>query len=201
MLNRFTLLSAAFCLLIFAACKKSNSGGNPSDPLVGNWTFTGETSNAHVTASESLGPVSLELVDPIVFRTINNTGTFTFTSDSLDAAGIGYTVDTTYTSYLYTGATVDSTTDTLNVTQPPTSSNVTYQLVGTDSINFPSGSPFALKIDSGQQTIQINGAHFTISGSTLTLTSTLTQTVNEMLDGVSIPTTAQVSSVITLTKQ
>jgi hypothetical protein len=88
----------------------------------------------------------------------------------------------------------------LTDTVAPASSTVSYQLIGQDSINFPNGSLFAVKLNTGQSA-QISGAHFTVSGNILTLTSTIDQTMNETIDGVTLPTTALIKSTITLTKQ
>jgi hypothetical protein len=82
-----------------------------------------------------------------------------------------------------------------------TNSAASYQLIGQDSIYFPNGSPFSVSVDTAQAPVQIKGAHFSISGSTLTLTSTFTQTGNETVNGITAPTTGHISSVITMTKQ
>ena len=146
------------------------------------------------------GPISVTVVNLIDFRTIDNMGSLNFTSDSLDAVGVGYTIDTTYTTYTTTGGITDTTVSSLMTTVQPTNTSASYQLIGQDSIYFPNGSPFAFNVDSIQPPIQINGAHFTISGSTLTITSTLNQSGNETVNGITAPTTGTVSSVITLSK-
>jgi hypothetical protein len=203
MLNRSFFLAITICLLLSVACKKSNHSGNNSgtDPLIGSWTFVGETTNANITSSASFGPITVKVVNLIDFRTLDNVGILTFTSDSLDAVGVGYSIDTTYTTYTYTGLSIDTTVSQLLTTVPPTNTSVSYQLIGQDSIYFPNGSPFTLNVDSIQPPIQIKGAHFMISGSTLTISSTLNQSGNETVNGITAPTTGTVSSVITLTKQ
>lgn len=203
MLNRSSFLAVTICLLLSFACKKSNHSGNNSgtNPLTGSWTFTGETTNANITSSASFGPITVKVVNLIDFRTLDNTGSLTFTSDSLDAAGVGYTIDTTYTTYTYTGSSIDTTISSMMTTVPSTDTSVSYQLIGQDSIYFPNGSPFALNVDSIQPPVKINGAHFTISGSTLTISSALNQSGNETVNGITVPTTGTVSSVITLTKK
>jgi hypothetical protein len=185
------------------ACKKSNHSGSNSgpNPLTGNWNFVGETTNADITSTASFGPISVKVVNLIDFRTIDNMGSLNFTSDSLDAVGVGYSIDTTYTTFTTTGGITDTTVSSLMTTVQPTNTSASYQLIGQDSIYFPNGSPFAFNVDSIQPPIQINGAHFTISGSTLTITSTLNQSGNETVNGITAPTTGTVSSVITLSKQ
>jgi hypothetical protein len=203
MLNRSSVLAITICLFLSVACKKSNNSGNNSgpNPLTGSWTFEGETTNANITSSASFGPITVKVVNLIDFQTLNNMGSLTFTSDSLDAVGVGYTIDTTYTTYTYTGLSIDTTVSPLLTTVQPTNTSVSYQLIGQDSIYFPNGSPFNLNVDSIQPPIQINGAHFAISGSTLTFTSTINQSGNETVNGITAPTTGTISSVITLSKQ
>jgi len=202
MSKALSFLATAIFLFLSVACKKSNhSGGNSGpNPLTGSWTFEGETTNANITSIASFGPISVKVVNLIDFRTLNNMGSLTFTSDSLDAVGVGYSIDTTYTTYTYTGSNIDTTVSLLAATVQPANSSFSYQLIGQDSIYFPNGSPFALNVDSIQPPIQINGAHFTISGSTLTFTSTLNQSGNETVNGITAPTTGVISSVITLSK-
>jgi hypothetical protein len=202
MLNRFFLLAIAFCLLFSVACKKSNHSGNSgSNPLVGSWTFVGETTNANITSSISIGPITAQVINLIDFRTINNAGSLIFTSDSLDAVGVGYSIDTSYVTIESAGGVSDTSVSPLTATVKPTDTASSYQLIGQDSIYFPNGSPFAMNIDSIQPPIQINGGHFTISGTTLTITSTINQSGNETINGITAPTTGTISSVITLSKQ
>ncbi|HUB61075.1 MAG TPA: hypothetical protein VL978_10255 [Puia sp.] len=202
MLKRSSFLAIALCLLFSVSCKKSNhSGGSGSNPLTGTWTFDGETSNADITSTISIGPISGQVINLIVFRTTNNAGSLTFTSDSLNAVGVGYSIDTTYTTIESAGGVSDTTISPLSATVQPTNTSVSYQLIGQDSIYFPNGSPFALNVDSTSPPIQINGAHFTISGTTLTITSTINQSGNETINGITAPTTAAIKSVITLSQQ
>jgi hypothetical protein len=187
---------------VATACKKSNhSGGSGSDPLTGDWTFQGEATNADIVSSISFGPLTVKVTNLIIFQTTNNTGNLTFTSDSLEAIGVGYTIDTTYTTYTNTGVSIDTSVSPLMTTANPTTTTASYKLIGSDSIYFPNGSPFSLNIDSIQPPIQINGAHFKISGSTLTFTSTINLSGNETIGGVTAPTTGPIKSVITLNKQ
>jgi hypothetical protein len=201
MLKKLTLVSAAFILLTIGACKKSNSGGGSgSDPLTGNWNFTSMTSNATVTATETVGPFTTTIIDIIDFTTKNNAGAFTFSADSLAVNGLGYTIDTTYTTYTYVATVGDTVVSPIMTTIAPASSTVAYKLIGQDSIYFPGGTPFSVGLSTGQS-LQINGAHFAISGTTLTLTSTINQTANETFNGITAPTNTQAKTIIKLSKQ
>ncbi len=202
MTNKFNLISAVLLLLTIGACKKSNSsGGNSgSNPLTGNWNFVSITSNAQVSGSETIGPFTTQIVEITDFTTKNNVGALDFTADSVATVGLGYTIDTTYTTYTYVGGAGDTVVTPFTTTVAPASSTAAYRLVGQDSIYFPGATPFSVGVSNGP-TVEINGAHFTVSGNTLTLTSTILQTANETFDGITAPATTQAKSTITLTKQ
>lgn len=200
MVKNITVLSAVLVIFFMGACKKSNSGSNSStNPLVGEtWNFVNLSSNANLTATES-GLVSAKIVDLTDFTTIDNSGTITFTTDSMSGSGIGYTIDTTYTTYTYVGSTGDTVTTPFTTTVAPTSSSTSYQLIGSDSIYFGSGTPFSVSLYAGD-TIKIEGAHFSISGNTLTLTSTIDQAGSVIYEGITAPSVTQITSKITLSK-
>lgn len=200
MVNKITFLSAVLMLFMTVACKKSNSGSSTStNPLTGTtWTFVDLTSDANLTATES-GLISGKIVDITDFTTIDNSGTITFAADSMSGSGIGYTIDTTYTTYTYVGSTSDTVTTPYTTTISPTSSSTSYQLIGSDSIYFGSGTPFAVSLYAGD-TVKIEGAHFTISGNTLTLTSTIDQAGSVTYEGITAPSVTQITSKIILSK-
>ena len=200
MANKITVLSAVLVVLIIGACKKSNSGGSSStNPLTGTtWNFVDLSSNANLTATES-GLISGKIVDVTDFTTTDNSGTITFSADSMSGSGIGYTIDTTYTTYTYVGSTSDTVTTPYTTIVAPTSSSTSYQLIGSDSIYFGSGTPFSVSLYAGD-TIKIEGAHFSISGNTLTLTSTIDQAGNVTYEGITAPSVTQITSKIILSK-
>src|ERR1700735_162517 len=108
---RISTFLAVICLFAVSACKKSNHSGSGSgpNPLTGNWVFNGETSNATTVSTIQIGPISAKVVNLIAFRTTNNAGSLSFTADSLNMVGIGYSIDTTYTTITSTGFTSDTT--------------------------------------------------------------------------------------------
>jgi hypothetical protein len=187
MVNKITVLSAVLVLFMMGACKKSNSGSSSStNPLTGTtWNFVDLTSDANLTATES-GLISGKIVDITDFTTIDNSGTITFTADSMSGSGIGYTIDTTYTTYTYSDQRAILSRLLTRQLLPPPLPATSYQLIGTDSIYFGSGTPFSVSLYAGD-TIKIEGAHFTISGNTLTLTSTIDQAGNVTYEGITAP--------------
>jgi hypothetical protein len=201
MANKITVLSAVFVILMMGACKKSNNGSSGStNPLTGTtWNFVDLTSNAQLTATVSEGLFSGTVEDVTAFTTIDNSGTITFTADSMAGSGIGYTIDTTYTTYTYAAGSGDTVTTPFTTTISPTSSSTSYQLIGSDSIYFGSGTPFSVSLYAGD-TVKIEGAHFSISGNTLTLTSTINQAGNVTYNSITAPSVTQIKSTITLSK-
>jgi hypothetical protein len=200
MVKNITVLSAVLLILTMSACKKSNSGSSSStNPLAGGtWNFVDLSSNANLTATES-GLISGKIVDLTDFTTIDNSGTISFTADSMSGSGIGYTIDTTYTTYTYVGSTNDTVTTPYTTTIAPTSSSTSYQLIGSDSIYFGSGTPFSVSLYAGD-TVKIEGVHFSISGNTLTLTSTIDQAGSVTYEGITAPSVTQITSKIILSK-
>ena len=199
MVNKIAFLSIGLVLLITVACKKSNSGGgSTANPLTGTtWNFVGLTSDANLTATE---PGVASVVDITDFTTIDNSGTITFTADSMSGSGIGYTIDTSYTTITTIGTGQPDTVMTAYTTTiSPTSSSTNYQLVGTDSIYFGASTPFAVSLYAGD-TIKIEGAHFTVSGNTLTLTSSIDQAGTVSYGILTVPSVTVIKSKITLTK-
>lgn len=200
MVKNITVLSAVLVILTMVACKKSNSGSGANNLAGTTWNFTSLTSNTNITASETVLGQTIKIVDIADFTTIDNTGTIAFTADSMVGTGVGYTIDTTYTTYDYVASTIDTVVSPLQTTVAPTNSTAGYKLIGSDSIYFENGSsPFSVSLYAGD-TVQIQGAHYSISGSTLTLTSTLTKTQSIDTLGTSIPATALIKSTITLSK-
>lgn len=200
MVNKITFLSAVLMLLMTGACKKSNSGGSTTtNPLAGGtWNFVDLSSDAKVTATES-GLISATIIDVTDFTTTANSGTISFTADSMSGSGIGYTIDTTYTTYTIIGTSEDSATTPYTTTISPTSSSTGYQLIGTDSIYFGASTPFSVTLYAGD-TVKIEGVHFTISGNNLTLTSIIDQAGSVTYEGITAPAVTQINSTITLSK-
>lgn len=87
-------------------------------------------------------------------------------SGTTQATGARYVITATTYAY-YQGMSYDTLTTPFSATLPATSMNVSYKLVGTDSMYFPNGGLLPTGITS---TSQGEGAHFVINGDTLRLT-------------------------------
>jgi len=161
---RFIFAGAAIGALLTVAisCKKSSSP--PSNAVTGTWNFVNMSAQTQVIAVVS-GDSTVTYANYI---TQNNSGSFTFTLDSMDVNSLAYSVSSTATTYAYyQGMVYDTLTTPFNAALPPTSMNVSYKLIGTDSMYFPNGGLLPAGITSSSTG---QGGHLAISGDTLRLT-------------------------------
>ncbi|HEV2480755.1 MAG TPA: hypothetical protein VGS79_13860 [Puia sp.] len=161
---RLTFVFAAIgaILTVAVSCKKSSSP--PSNAVTGTWNFVNMSARTQVNAVVS-GDSTITYASYI---TQNNSGTITFTIDSMAVNGLAYSVSSTATTYAYyQGMIYDTLTNPFIATLPATSMDVSYKLIGTDSLYFPNGGLLPTGITSSSQG---QGGHFVISGDTLRLT-------------------------------
>lgn len=154
--RKFTLLLFFAAVLIVCSCKKS-SPASTSNPLVGNWNFLYIKANA-----TSSGPAGgFNYVSTANFTTVNNSGTATFTKTAMELTSLAYSINTTFATSVYMGSTlVTSTTTPFSQVIPATSDTADYQIIGTDSIYFPNGSPVPGAA---------NGGRFAVNNDTLSI--------------------------------
>lgn len=154
MLRKFALLIFVAPLLLVYSCKKSSSS-TPPNPLVGNWNFLYIKANGTSSGSAA----GLTYVTAASFTTVNNSGSATFTKTSMELSHVAYSINTNATTSIYQGSTLLSTQSTpYTQTVPATSDTAAYQIIGTDSIYFPNGSPVPGAT---------NGGRFSINSDTL----------------------------------
>ena len=154
--RKFTLLACLFAVMVIVSCKKSSSPQN-SNGLIGNWNFL--YIKANTTASITVSGISNVTVAN--YTSQSNTGTATFTADSMALKNLAYAINTNATAYQYMGSTlIGSSTVPFNVTVPSTTETVAYKVIGSDSLYFPGGGPVP---GSG------SGGRFTIKGDTLNI--------------------------------
>jgi len=185
---RRTLIVVVVCsCLVALSCQKS-AQPPASNAVTGTWNLVSVNVQSRMTTVKS-GDTSISYPNYI---TQHNTGTITFTIDSMAMNGIGYTVDTTFYTYFYlNGIIVDTVSSPLIGTVPATSTGSPYKMVNTDSLYFPNSGAFPIGV--GASPTQGQGVQFVVSGDTLRLTSQSSDT-----------TTWQVivgKAVITLVKQ
>ncbi len=196
---KFTLFCAAAFLVIFSSCHKHNDRSSSKNALNGTWNFGSYSTNTVINTA-TVNKDSFIIVSK--FTTIDNKGAVTFDGSTMAVNGLGYVIDTTASVTAYvSGFNLGATPILIKDTVPATSYAVNYQLVGTDSIYFPLGGFSASVGLSTGETIAINGAHYTIDGNKLTLTSSMVQadTINE--GGHAYPAVTQIQSTIVMNKQ
>jgi hypothetical protein len=158
----FIIVVIGSLLTVAISCKKSSSP--PSNAVTGNWNFVNMSAQTQVNAVVS-GDTTITYAN---YVTQNNSGAIDFAIDSMKVNGLAYSVSSTATTYAYyQGMSYDTLTTPFSATLPATSMNVSYKLVGTDSMYFPNGGLLPTGITS---TSQGEGAHFVINGDTLRLT-------------------------------
>ena len=173
-------LTTAFSVLLLAtvSCKKSNPGPGSSSAVQGNWNFLFMTASTVASATSS-GVTSVTYTN---YRTINNTGTVTFTKDSMAVKGLAYSVDTTALTYIYFGTTLtDSVYFPFKSSVPATTQTVSYKIIGSDSIYLPNGGIVPAGLTGpGTGT----GGRFAITNDTLKITVQASQSASGASESV-----------------
>jgi hypothetical protein len=169
----FVIAAIGATLTLAISCKKSSAP--PSNAVTGNWNFVNMSAQTQVNAVVG-GDTTITYAN---YVTQNNSGTITFTIDSMDVNSLAYSVNSTATTYAYyQGLIYDTITTPFNAALPPTSMNVSYKLIGTDSLYFPNGGLLPTGITSSSQG---QGGHFVMSGDTLRLTVSGTDTTTSQI--------------------
>ena len=167
---RFNFLIAAIgsLLIVAISCKKSNAPA--ANAVTGNWSFVNMSAQTQVFAVIG-GDTTITRAN---YVTQSNSGNFDFTIDSLFVNSLQYTVSSTATTYAYyQGIVYDSVSTPFASTLPSTAMNLGYKMIGTDSLYFPNGGLLPTGLVSSSQG---QGAHFVISGDTLRMTVSGTDT-------------------------
>jgi hypothetical protein len=170
--------------LVAISCKKSSAP--PSNAVSGNWNFVNMNSQTQVFAVVG-GDTTITFSNYI---TQNNSGSISFTIDSMSVNGLAYSVSSTATTYAYyQGVAYDTLSTPFTSSLPATSVGAGYKLIGNDSLYFPNGGLLPTGISS---TSQGQGARFVISGDTLRLTVQATDTTTGQIQtGTGIITLAR----------
>lgn len=201
MVQRLTFLSLVLTSLMIASCHKSNTGGN-STQLVGNYTLLYLTLQAQSISEESGGGQTQKTVTYTNYKTTQNSGTVSFSTDSIFSKGVGYTINTTTNSYVYqNGVLSDSISLPFSLTYPPSNSTTKYDVIGQDSILFHGG--YLMTGLGGSTTVAPpSGGRFSFKGDTLFLISKVQQTnPSQNSGGVTVSSSASGIATIALLKQ
>lgn len=203
MAPKFTYPCILIALLAFASCKKDSTTSNPqNNGLMGDWNLVSMNIQTLSDEQYSAGGTQYRTVTASDYTTTNNQGYVTITADSMIGKGIGYSVATTLRAANYqNGVFTDSVTGyPFNLTIPPVNTASKYQLISSDSLYFPGGGLVSIP-GSGNQTTQGAGYKYSISGTTLTMTTHINQNSQYPLSGVVVSRNAQATAVVTLQKK
>jgi hypothetical protein len=196
MRGKFTLSVASLVLLFLVSCKK-DSGSKSA--LEGNWNFT--SMEVHDSTSNTYNDGYDELdISTFNYLTTNNKGTVSISGGTMTAKGLSYSIDTVLTARFYTdGALWNEYSQPLSIDLPTTNVTSTFKLVGADSIYFPNGG-FAAIVSSVTQTVAA-GYKYTLSGGTLTMTTSIIKDSTDHSNGFPEQLHESVKATVTLTRQ
>jgi hypothetical protein len=159
-----------FLVLGLFSCKKDNNNVNPA-VLSGEWRFTSISGNEHSVENDG-GKVD----DSKEYTSTQCTGTVNIDGGVMKYDSVKYTVEGSEIIISYQNNLTDSNHVPYNYTFPATSGYTiatSFVTVGTDSIHFSNNS--GLPGSGGLNNPPSSGAKFSISGNTLTLTSSFFQ--------------------------
>jgi hypothetical protein len=212
MKNKFGFIAALALAVTFVSCQKELSidtlgsapgggtGGGNNASLIGTWKMLDLTANTESDVEVSDG-ISVERALTVTdYKTMNNKGTITFDATKMTSSGLGYDINDTAFSYLYSdGVLIDSIDFPFQFSIPSSSGQTNYKVVGSDSLYFESGS-FSVP-GTDPQASQASGARYRIDGDILTMTSSSVSSDTESSQGVTTKTRNKLTAVIRMQKQ
>lgn len=200
MLKKYLLALLALSL-VFVSCKKSNDSGN-SGQLIGNYKFLYVSLQSQDIAEESAGGQTEKTITYSNYTTVQNSGTVSFTADSIAAHGVGYTATFDALGYVYlNNVLTDSLSFPFSETYPPTNSATKYDIIGKDSIYFHGGYPTA-GLGGGSTIAPPSGGRFSFKSDTLFIVSHVFQaTPPQSSGGVTVSSSATGVATMAMLKQ
>lgn len=181
------LLLAAAVAAVMASCGKDDAKpeGNASE-VQGTYDFVGMSvaGISTLTVLES----NEKTITYNAYKTKENVGSVVVDASKFVSTGMGYSIDTTVKSEYYDeGLLEDTYVLPFKATIPPAGSNVTYQLVGTDSIHFDKGF-ITTPDDPNMSASQEYGVRITWKGDTLVMRSAFSATTTKLQSGFTVTT-------------
>jgi len=200
--KKLPLLSLIVLSLILNSCHKNNDAPGNSGQLTGNYKFLYTSLQAQSTAQQSGGGQTLKTITYTNYKTINNSGTVTFTQDSIFSKGVGYSTNAISNSYVYENGTLtDSISFPLVETYPPSNSSTKFDVIGQDSVVFHGGYLFT-GLGGNTTVAPPSGGRFSFKGDSLFITSKVSQTLPPQTSGgVTISQSASGIAIIAMLRQ
>ena len=202
MLKKLPLLSLLALSLILNSCHKNNDAAGNSGQLAGNYKFVYISLQAQSTGQQTGSGQTLKTITYTSYKTTNNSGTVTFTKDSIFSKGVGYSANTISKSDVYENGTLtDSFSFPLVQTYPPSNSSTKFDVIGQDSIVFHGGY-LALGLGGNTTVAPSSGGRFAFKGDSLILTSKISQTLPpQTSSGVTVTQSASGIAIIAMLRQ
>lgn len=185
--SKLTLVAFAVSSLLFVSCQKEYSlrdedTGNGPAPVdfKGTWNILQMASQGNNSSTTNLSGETFKSRLEYVYYTKNTVGRMLVDDQTFVAQDLGYTIDTTMTTKLYSNGSLITSIDVpFFLEMPPTSTTMTYRKIGADSIvlkgqiaSIPSGGisvpaqaeemGFRLMM-SGDTLVMRGSSHFTLS--------------------------------------
>jgi hypothetical protein len=204
MRKTFILAILTTSLIIYSCKKEDSTTGNDTNPLKGSWKFLGMTAHTNATTSANYGGMYMSTVATSDYTSIQASGTVIFSDSIASSQGIGYSVTTNVLVASYeAGQLVDTTSQPVSFTAPPTSSASQYKIIGSDSVYFSAGALTAGTMPGGSATpVSAAGYKFHITGDTLlTLSASFAKDSILNTGGVSATLRQQATFTTTLRRQ
>lgn len=207
---------AAFCFLsvFLFSCQKElsidnslpdngNNGGNNSGTLTGDWKFVSNMVNVESSTTYNDSGIPIKGIARYKDTTEDNTGTMSISSSTINVKDLGYTISTDVEFItVVPGLPNDTQTLPFEYTIPPLTSTTSYQLIGTDSLYFPSGTIFQTPDPTGSLPTSSppSGAKFKITGSNLVITASSSQKSTVTQQGITVDVTTKANLIANFQK-
>jgi len=206
----FLLLAAVLC---FTSCQKeiddtiggsnnnNGGGGNNNSSIIGTWDFVGLNAQTHTTNEFDFMGFNSKAVAVFNYASTNNTGTVSFTDNTMSSNGMAYTVSGDITTYGYEdGVLTDSVTTPTDMDFSVTNSTVPYVRVNSDSLYFPEGG-FSIETADGSSPSEPTGLQLHFNGDTLKLTQIIFKDSTSTENGINYHIQINATGNILLKKQ
>lgn len=165
--------------VILNSCHKNNDAPGNSVQLAGNYQFLYISVQTQAISQDSTSLGTQKNVTYSNYETDKNSGTITFTQDSILSTGVGYSADATlHTSNYANGELIDSFPVVVGQTSSPSVPATKYSVIGKDSIVFRGGFLTAGLTGSSDMIEPTSGGRFSFKGDTLFITSIVNQQVS-----------------------
>ena len=179
----------------------NNNGGTDAAALIGDWKFVSNMVNVESSTTYSQGGIPFKAIASYKDTTEDNTGTLTVTSSSFNIKNLGYTISTNVEIVIPLSPD-DNQSLPFEYTVPALNSTTSYQLIGSDSLYFPSGTIFQTPDPTGTlpSSSPPSGAKFKITGSNLAIMASSSQKSTQTQSGITVDVTTKASIIANFQK-